>query len=286
VLALGVVGFFVYQVLIAGPAAPQTVAIPAVANMSEADARTQIQAAGLRLGESRPQESSVEQKDQVLNTDPPAGTVVDERSLVTLIVGSGPASVTVPRLEGKTLQEAQQATSDSSLINHVIDSTPKAGESVKGGDSVAVIIGIQQTGVKVPDVSGQDLDDAVRALEGEGLRAQVPDNADDSDKVTGTDPAAGTVVQPNSQVELLTGGSSDGEAVMPDLVGRREEQAKGQLAELGFQSLSIRRQQVSSSSDVGRVLDQSVQAGDRVSTDQQITLTIGEASGSGSGLVN
>ena len=301
VLALGVVGFFVYQVLIAGPAAPQTVAIPAVANMSEADARAQIQAAGLRLGESRPQESSVEQKDQVLNTDPPAGTVVDERSLVTLIVGSGPASVTVPRLEGKTLQEAQaelervglelgaqtqQATSDSSLINHVIDSTPKAGESVKGGDTVAVIVGIQQTGVKVPDVSGQDLDDAVRTLEGEGLRAQVPDNSDDSDKVTGTDPAAGTVVQPNSQVELLTGSSGDGEAIMPDLVGRREEQAKSQLAELGFQTLSIRRQTVSSSSDVGRVLDQSVQAGDRVSTDQQITLTIGEASGSGGGLVN
>jgi serine/threonine-protein kinase len=227
--------------------------------------------------------------------------VVDERSLVTLIVGSGPASVTVPRLESLTLQQAQaelarvglelgaqtqQPTSDPSLINHVIDSTPKAGVSVKGGDSVAVIIGVQQTGVKVPDVSGQDMDDAVKALEAEGLRAQVPDGADDSDKVTGTDPAAGTVVQPNSQVELLTGSSSDGDAVMPDLVGRREEQAKSQLAELGFRKLSIRRQEVSSSSDVGRVLDQSVQAGDRVSTDQQITLTIGESSGSGGGLVN
>jgi eukaryotic-like serine/threonine-protein kinase len=300
VLALGVIGFFVYQVF-SGPAAPRTVAVPAVTNMTETEAKNQLFAAGLRVGDTQPQESSVEQKDHVLATDPPVGQVVDERTAVKLIVGSGPASVTVPRLEGMTVQQAQaaleqaglelgaqsqQPTSDPSLINHVIDSTPKAGVSAKGGDSVAVIIGIQQTGVKVPDVSGQDVDNAEKALEAAGLKPQRPDNADDSDTVSGTSPSAGQVVPPNSDVELLTGSSSDGDVTMPDLVGKKEDQAKSQLAELGFRKISIKRQQVSSSSDAGRVLDQSVQAGDRVSTSQQLTLTIGESSGSGGGLVN
>jgi eukaryotic-like serine/threonine-protein kinase len=295
VLALGAVGFFAYQVF-SGPPAPQQVTVPAVANMTDTDAKNQIIAAGLRLGESQTQESPVEQKDRVINTNPPAGTVVDEKSVVSLIVGGGPANVTVPRLEGMTVQQAEaellrvglelgaqtpQPTSDPSLVNHVIDSTPKAGITAKGGDTIAVIVGIQQTGVKVPDVSGQDLDDAENALREEGLKPQRPDNSDDTDKVTGTNPTAGTTVQPGSEVELLTG-SSSGEATMPDVVGRREEQAKDQLAELGFSRIQIRRESSSSAED-GRVLDQSIQPGKQVSTDQTITLTIGDAPG---GLVN
>lgn len=293
VLALGVVGFVAFQVF-SGPPAPQTVAIPAVANMSETDARNQVIAAGLRLGESQPQESSVEQKDRVVSTNPPAGTVVDERSLVTLVIGSGPASVNVPRLEGMTLAEAQaalekaglelgaqtqQQTSDPSLINHVIDSTPKAGQSAKGGDSVAVIMGIQQTGVEIPDLSGQDLDDAENTLRQRGLDPQRPDNSDDNDKVSGTSPSAGTTVQPGSEVELLTGSSSGDEATMPSLVGRREEQARDQLAELGFSRVQVRRESVSNDSQDGRVLEQSIQPGERVSTSQTITLTVGDSPG-------
>jgi beta-lactam-binding protein with PASTA domain/predicted Ser/Thr protein kinase len=296
VLALSVVGFFAYQVF-SGPPAPQTVAVPAVANMTDTDARNQIIARGLRLGESQPQESSVEQKDRVINTNPPAGTVVDEKTVVTLIVGSGPATVTVPRLEGMTLQQAQaaleqaglelgaqtqQPTSDPSLVNHVIDSTPKAGVTAKGGDTIAVIVGIQQTGVKVPDVSGKDLDEAEDALREAGLKPQRPDNSDSNDKVSGTNPPADQTVPQGSEVELLTG-SSDGEATMPNVVGKRVEQAQDQLNELGFQKIQTRRESVSNDAEDGRVLDQSVQPGKQVSTDQTITLTVGDAPG---GLVN
>jgi serine/threonine-protein kinase len=297
VLALGAVGFFAYQVL-QGPPTPETVAVPAVTNMTETDARNQIIAAGLRWGESRRQESSVEQKDRVIQTDPPVGTVIDQRSSVTLIIGSGPANVTVPRLEGMTIQEAeaelleaglvlgaqtQQPTSDPSLVNHVIGSTPKAGESARGGDSVAVIIGSQQTGVRVPDVSGREVDDAMDILEGAGLKPQRPDGADSNDIVSGTNPAANQVVPEGEEVELLTG-SSDGEATMPDVTGLREEQAKDQLAELGFQRIQVRQRSVSNDSEDGRVLDQSIEPGRQVSTDQQITLTVGDAPGGG--LVN
>jgi serine/threonine-protein kinase len=296
VLALGVIGFFAYQVL-SGPPAPRTVAVPAVANMSETDAKNQIIAAGLRLGETQRQESSVEQKDRVISTNPSAGTAVDERSVVSLVVGGGPANVNVPRLEGLTLAQAQaeleqaglklgaqtpQPTSDPSLVNHVIDSTPKAGQSARGGESIAVVIGVQQTGVRVPDVAGQEMDDAVNALREAGLRPQTPDGAEDNDTVSGTNPSAGQVVPEGSEVELLTG-SGDGEAIMPNVVGRREEQAQDQLAELGIQRIQIRRESVSNEAEEGRVIEQSVQPGERISTDQTITLTVGDAPG---GLVN
>jgi serine/threonine-protein kinase len=293
VLALGAVGFFAYQVF-SGPPAPQTVSVPAVDNMTESDAKNQIIAAGLRPGDSRPQESSVEQKGRVISTDPPSGTVVNERSVVALIVGSGPATVTVPRLENMTVQQAQaaleqvglqlgqqkpQETADPTQVNHVINSTPRAGDTAKGGSAVDIVVGVQQTGVKVPDVSGYDMDDAENALREAGLKPQRPDGADDTDKVSGTNPPANQTVPQNSEVDLLTGSSSGDEARMPNVVGLRVEQAQDQLAELGFQRIQIRSESTSRESEDGRVLDQSIKPGERVSTDQQITLTVGDAPG-------
>ncbi|HEX2028308.1 MAG TPA: Stk1 family PASTA domain-containing Ser/Thr kinase, partial [Nitriliruptorales bacterium] len=290
-VALSLVGFFAYQVL-SGPPAPQTVEVPPVAGLSENDARTQILAAGLRLGEPQRRESSVEQRGQVIDTNPPIGTQVDERTVVTLIVGSGPASVNVPLLAGKTLQEAQtlleqaglelgtqtqQETPDSRLVGRVIGSTPPAGSPVEGGSAVAVSIGIEQTGVQIPDLSGQDLDDAANALRQLGLNPQRPDSADDNDRVSGTDPAAGTRVQRGSDVELLTGNGE--EAELPDVVGLTQAQALDRLGEAGFRQVRVEEEQVSNDSQDGRVLQQSPSAGRRIPTDQQITLTVGDTPG-------
>jgi eukaryotic-like serine/threonine-protein kinase len=292
-VALSLVGFFAYQVL-SGPPAPQTVEVPPVAGLSENDARTQILAAGLRLGDPQRRESSVEQRGQVIDTNPPIGTQVDERTVVTLIVGSGPASVNVPLLAGKTLQEAQalleqaglelgtqtqQETSDSRLVGRVIGSTPPAGSPVEGGSEVALSIGIEQTGVQIPEnLIGQDLDDAVNALRQLGLDPQRPDSADDNDRVSGTNPPPGTRVQRGAEVELLTGDS--GEAVrMPNVVGLSREQALDRLGEEGLLNVQTREQRVNNANQDGEVIDQSVEPGEQVNAGQQITLTIGEANG-------
>jgi serine/threonine-protein kinase len=296
VLALGAVGFFAFQVL-SGPPAPQTVAIPALTGLTETDARNQIIAAGLRWADTQPRESPVDQKDKVIETNPPAGTEVDEKSAVTLIVGTGPASVNVPRLEGMTVAEATaalekegleigtqtpQPTSDSTLVDHVIESDPKAGQAVKGGDPVNIVVGAQQTGVQIPQgIVGLDVDEAASALRDLGLDPQRPDSADDSDKVSGTNPPVGSRVPPGSDVELLTGSSDGGEATMPNVVDLTEEQAKDRLADLGFRRIQTRQESVTNESDDGRVVEQSPRAGEQVSTDQQITLTIGDAPGGG-----
>jgi beta-lactam-binding protein with PASTA domain len=292
-VALGLVGFVAYQVLIAGSPAPRVVQVPAVTGLAQTDATNQLVAAGLRLGSVAEEESSVQDRGNVIRTDPPVGSEVEERSTVNLVVGSGPASVNVPRLEGKTLQEAQtllqdeglelgaqtqQETPDSSQVGKVLASTPRAGEAVEGGSTVAVVIGSEQTTVPVPDVSGQDIDDAEQALRQAGLSPRrQDDSSDDNERVSGTNPAAGQRVAKGSEVILLTG---DGEEVeMPDLEDQTEEQAVDRLRGLGLTKIQIRQETTTNDDLDGRVLEQSPRPGEKVGPDDQITLTVGDAPG-------
>jgi eukaryotic-like serine/threonine-protein kinase len=291
VAALSLVGFVAYQVF-AGPPPPQTVEVPAVTGLSETDARNQIIAAGLRA-EVTQEESSVDQRGKVIRTDPQVGTQVNERTNVRLVVGRGPANVNVPRLAGMTPQEAeaelqraglelgatqQQETGDSRLINRVIGSDPQAGEPVEGGAKIAIIVGIEQTGVEIPDLAGQDLDEAEDALRQRGLDPQRPDNSDSNDTVSGTNPPAGQRVPPGSDVRLLTGsGGEDGR--MPDVEGLTLDQAQERLSEAGLFNVQAREQRVNNSNQDGRIIEQSVEPGEQVNPGQLITLTVGDASG-------
>jgi serine/threonine-protein kinase len=295
VAALSLVGFVAYQVF-SPPPPPATVEVPPVVGMSETEARNQIIAAGLRADVAK-EESSVDQLGKVIRTEPQVGAQVNERTNVRVVVGSGPASVNVPRLAGMTPQEAeaelqktglklgstqQQETGDSRLINKVIGSDPQAGESVEGGAQIAIIVGIQQTGVEIPDLAGRDLDDAVNELRQRGLDPQRPDNSDDNDRVSGTNPPAGQRVPPGTEVDLLTGDGD--EARLPNVEDLTEEQARDRLNEAGFRRIQVQRQDVSNENQDGIVLQQSPSAGQQVSTDQQITLIVGDAPGGG--LVN
>jgi eukaryotic-like serine/threonine-protein kinase len=293
VAALSLVGFVAF-VVFSPPPPPDTVEVPPVVGMSETDARNQVIAAGLRP-EVTQEASSVDQRGKVVRTDPQTGTQVNERTNVRLVVGSGPDSVNVPRLAGMTPEEAeaelqraglelgatqQQETADSRLINRVIGSDPQAGESVDGGAQIAIIVGIQQTGVEIPNLAGQDLDDAERALQERGLDPQRPDNSEDNDTVSGTNPPAGQRVQPGSDVELLTrNGGEDGR--MPDVEGLTLDQAQERLSEAGLFNVQAREERVNNPNQDGRVIEQSVQPGEQVNPGQLITLTVGEASGGG-----
>jgi serine/threonine-protein kinase len=181
-------------------------------------------------------------------------------------------------------EQTQQETPDSNLVGRVIASTPRAGEPVDGGSTVAIIIGSEQTSIQIPNLAGQELDDAEQALRDLGLSPQREDSdgdsdsGDSSDRVSGTDPAAGQRVPRGSEVTLLTGSSGE-EIEMPDVEGQRLEAAQDRLRDLGFQRIQVQEESVTSDDQDGRVLEQSVRPGERVTPDQQITLTVGDAPG-------
>ena len=242
--------------------------------------------------------SSVEDKGRVVGTDPAEGTQVPERSTVTLQVGNGPDQAAVPALVGKTVAEAgplltergltlgaqtEQATSDASQVGKILSSTPASGDNVAAGTAVAVVVGKQQTTVAVPDVVGEDADDAQRQLEAAGftVRSTSVDGGNEGE-VAGTDPAAGTQAAAKSTVTLRVFSGDSSSVDMPDVEGQTLAQAQATLAAAGFSDIRVQRESTDNASEVGRVLDQSPSAGRSTSTDEQVGLLVGQQSGGSS----
>jgi serine/threonine-protein kinase len=292
-VVLGLVGFVAYQ-LLSGPATPSQIAVPGVVGQSQQDASNQIIAAGLRVGNVVQQESPVEQVGKVINSNPAAGVQVAERSNVDLTVGSGPAFVNVPALQGMSVADAtallksqglvlgkqtNQPTNDSTQVGKVVNSSPGPGQRVKGGSPVDIAVGTQQTALTVPDVTGQDKDDAKKALQAKGFEVDTNtvDGGGQKDSVLSTDPPAGTQAQPGSKVTMnVSKGNKQNQ--MPNVVGQTLASAAQNLASAGYTNLAVQGSRDPNSI----VVDQNPSDSD-TSTDKRIVLTTQSSGGGGNG---
>ena len=108
------------------------------------------------------------------------------------------------------------------------------------GTAVAVVVGKQQTTVAVPDVVGQDADDAKRELEDAGftVRSTSVDGGNEGE-VASTDPAAGTQAAAKSTVTMRVFSGDSNSVDMPDVRGERFEQAQATLAGEGFSNIRV-----------------------------------------------
>ena len=234
----------------------------------------------------------------MINTNPAAGTQVAERSNVDLTVGSGPAFVNVPALQGMSVADAtallksqglvlgkqtNAPTNDPTQVGKVVNSSPGPGVRVKGGSTVDIAVGVQQTALTVPDVTGQDKDDAKKALEAKGFEVDTNtvDGGGQKDTVLSTDPPAGTQAQPGSKVTMNVSKANQPSAV-PTVLGQTAGQAKQILKAAGFTNVTT--QTVDAGGQfAGRVVQQSPQGGSTADPDQEITLVVGRGSSNGAG---
>jgi serine/threonine-protein kinase len=295
--ALGLIGFFAYQVL-GGPAQPDQIAVPNVVGQDPDAARTAVVNAGL-LVDLKQEPSDVASTNKVTRTDPGSNVQVAERSRVTIYVGTGPASATVPALTGKTPDEAAalleqrglklgeqttQETSDSSRVGTIISSSPAAGVDAPGGSAVAVVVGTKQTTVAVPDVTGQSEDQAKQTLANSGFTSVQTQNVDGGGQegsVVGTNPAAGTRVAPGTTITLQI--SRGNQVQMPNVVGQSVNDAVDQLRSAGIRNYQLQATQVSDSGQNNRVVQTDPSAGKSVDPDETVTLVVGQSSGNGGG---
>ncbi len=299
-VVLGLLGFLIYQVFLSGPATPTQVAIPTVTGQTAQAANNAILAAQLRPNQVMV-DSTVAQVGQVISTDPPAGTKVDERSTVTLSIGKGPAQVTVPKVSGQSVADAtklltdaglkvgtqsDEETTDSTLIGKVTRSDPDAGVSVAGASPVNIFVGKAPTNIKVPDVTGQDAATAAQTLTSAGFQVQTAnvDGGGQPGSVLGTSPAAGSSAAKGSTVTLQLSNGNQASQV-PDVRGQSASDAKKALKAAGYSNVNTTDQQIGSNNAQydGKVIDQSVPAGTTADPTTQITLTIGKVSGNGGG---
>ncbi len=294
-LALVLVGFVAFQ-FFAPPPAAVPVPVPPMAGQTEQNAKNQLINAGLRPATTSATEASdTVERGLVIRTDPAEGTPVAADSTVTLVVSSGPSEVRVGALIGKTEDEARalleddglvlgtvtpQDTQDESQVGRVLSSNPAAGQPVAPGTPVNLVVGRQVTTIQVPDLRGQNLDQARQTLQQAGFTEVDDDEVDgggNEGDVLGTDPAAGQRVEPDTRITIQV--SRGNQLEVPDLLGLSLDDATRTLGEAGFNQGQVRFQERSGvgEEDDNRVVDQSIGAGQNLEDGDQLVVTIGDA---------
>ena len=121
----------------------QPVQLPDIRNRSEADARSTLEAVGVKVGETKTEFNDGIDGGKTITTDPQPGTTVTAGSEVTLIVSN---AVTVPFVLGQSVSSARAELTDLGLDVNVrsdsglvIGQLPGGGARVKPGSSVNLV---------------------------------------------------------------------------------------------------------------------------------------------------
>jgi beta-lactam-binding protein with PASTA domain len=210
------------QVTIIVSKGPKSVTLPNLRGKTASQATQTIVGLGLPVPTQTPITSKLP-VGQVVRTDPKAG-VIPPDTVVTLFVSTG--NVKVPNVVGMTCDGAKQALATSSLqgsctntpsdtvpAGQVISQSPTAGSQAPQGSTVSLQVSSGPAQVQVPDVSNLDYHTAQKTLQNDGLHAQrsdclasdptIPDGT-----VVGTDPPAGTMVDPKTDVTVFVADST------------------------------------------------------------------------------
>lgn len=202
---------------------PGQTLVPTITGSKLADARATLKADHLILGTQTKQPSDTVSKNFIISQNPPPGAKVPRGSAVDVVVSSGPETVTVPSVVGKTQDDAvktlhaaglrvsiNEAPSDTVPKGQVISQDPVAGSDAQRGDTVTILVSQGPQATPLPDVTGQKANQAQHMLEKDlGLIV-------DQQPYTGTapctfqpgfvcaeDPSAGTPVSPGDTVTLF-----------------------------------------------------------------------------------
>ncbi|MFI1505796.1 Stk1 family PASTA domain-containing Ser/Thr kinase [Streptomyces sp. NPDC020597] len=261
--------------------------VPPVLTQKEAEARKRLEAAGLEVGKVRHTYSDTAKRGTVTETDPGPGARIRKNDSVALTVSDGPEIVKVPDVQGTGLDKAQEQLkkdglepglvteefSDDVARGSVISTDPEAGAKRRAGTAISLVVSKGKP-IDVPDVSGDDLDDARAELEEAGLTVKVAaeqvNSGVDKGKVAAQTPKADSQLAEGDTVTLTL--SKGPEMVeVPNVVGSSVDDAKSLLEQAGFQ-VDEDRGLLGLFGDT--VKKQSVEAGKSAPKGSTITITI------------
>jgi serine/threonine-protein kinase len=225
----------------------------------------------------------------VIGTTPPGGTVVGKGARVSVVVSSGPGIVALPNVNGKKSAEATKIlrekgfqptvhsqSSDSVEDGVVISTDPAAGIEVQVGSPVTVLVSSGPKEVSVPEVTGEAQADATATLAAAGLKVAVS-KREVAEPAAGTvisqSPAAGSRLKLGDKVTIVTAQALK-QVVAPSVAGQSEAQAQATLNGAGFASRSVSRT-VTDPSKVGIVVQQSPEAGRKLTPGATVTIAVG-----------
>jgi beta-lactam-binding protein with PASTA domain len=180
-------------------------------------AREQLENAGLKakVVEEKYDENAPAQ--QVISVGPDTKVKIPKGREVGLIVSKGPQPRTVPAgLETKSWEEAAAAITalqlkpnkvdmfnDTVPAGAVIAVDPPPGTQVERGAQVNLTVSKGKNVVKVPDVTGRSVAEAIGILQSMGLKPDVAGGLPII--VRATNPPAGTEVPPGTTIQIQAG---------------------------------------------------------------------------------
>lgn len=200
--------------------------------------------------------------------------------------------VKVPNFVGMTMDEAKKEADSVGLKvtkakevksdekkGTIIESNPKAGESVDEGTTVEVTVSGGEK-VKLPNLAEDDLNDAKAKLEALGItNINIDEEYSDSiskGQVISQSPNSGEEVSKDTTVTLVVSkGQKVTNVTVPKVIGMSVNDAKSTLSNAGLK-YSINLTKVTDESSDGQVLSQSVQFGTTVNKGAQITIEVGK----------
>ncbi|MFF7897721.1 Stk1 family PASTA domain-containing Ser/Thr kinase [Streptomyces sp. NPDC007920] len=261
--------------------------VPPLLSKTEAQARERLKEAGLGVDRVEHAYSDTVRRGTVISTDPQAGARIRSHGSVVLTVSDGPETVRVPDLRGRPLDEARSLLkqdglepgmvsrefSDDVPRDVVIGTDPGAGTDRHAGSAIALTVS-KGRAVDVPDVTGEDLDEARSDLQDAGLKVAVSSeqvtSEFDKGQVARQSPAADSEAAEGDTVTLTL--SKGPEMIeVPDVTGNSVGDAKNTLQKAGFQ---VREDRGLLGLFGDTVKKQSVKGGDRAPKGSTITITI------------
>ncbi|MEU0500340.1 Stk1 family PASTA domain-containing Ser/Thr kinase [Nocardia sp. NPDC005998] len=200
-----------------------------------------------------------------------AAAVIVAFALFWVLIGPGarPDQIAVPDLSNKSSQQAQdslqklgftvaiqQKPNNQVATGNVISTQPLGGSRVDKGSTITVQVSAGPAQVPVPRLDGMTQQQAEQQLNANGLRMdptvqRKPSSAQETDKVIGTEPSAGSRVDVDRAVVVILGSGPE-QMRVPNVVGQDISVAQPNLVDSAGFKITV--QEVPSSKPKGEVI--------------------------------
>ncbi|MBM2822735.1 MAG: serine/threonine protein kinase with sensor(s) [Thermoleophilia bacterium] len=285
-LALLAGGWFLYDSIQSQLKDAETVAVPYVVGLQQAQAVNLITEKGLVPRVRLVSNSDVEE-GVVFAQNPTEGTRVDSETVILIDISSGKPEVTIPSVVGQSVEDAVAELTQAGLNAQVVEvnsdkdegtvtaQSPSAGLVVVEGTQVRINVSRGPKPLSVPNVIGLPYDQAAAELQRVGFGVARVDVDSDlaAGIVTDQDPNGGSESSKGSTVTLSVSRGPVTSAV-PDVTTQDVAIAQTTLEAAGFRTRVVLEDTDDPSFD-GIVISQDPVGGTQAKPNSLITLFVG-----------
>ena len=272
----------VFDGLPADGGAPTLVEIPDLTGSEQAQALNDLQSLGFIVGIENAADSSVP-AGFVITTQPPADTITNPDTLVTIIVSVGPEAFPIPYVvdlevargvyvikeSGFQVGQQLEINDDNIPRGFIISQNPIAGTKMSPDSTVDLVISAGPSLIEISDLSRKSIVDAIQILDTLGFEYEfIEEYSEDVSVglVSHTIPRAGELVTIDQVIQVIV--SIGLKVEVPNLIGFTYQEASNILQEIGLLP--------SASGDTGgRVSEQSPREGEFIDPEGFVELSFG-----------